>query len=93
MQPPFDVRKGFPVCNIVNHDDTVGAPVIRARYRPEPLLTRRIPNLQLYSLTVYLKCSYFEVYAYRRNVTAGERIIGKSQEKTALTYTCNIRLP
>lgn len=91
MQPPLDIGKGFPISDIVYHDDTVGPPVVCARYSSEPLLARRIPYLKLYSFTIYLQSPYFEVNTYRCNVTTGECVVGESKEQTALTYTCNIR--
>lgn len=53
MQPPLDIGKGLPIRDIVHNDDAVGASVVRAGYRPKPLLPCGIPYLKLHSLTVY----------------------------------------
>lgn len=54
MKPPFDIGKGLSISNIVNHDDSVCPSIISAGNRPKTLLPRRIPYLQLHSLTINL---------------------------------------
>ena len=45
FHPHPDVLKGRTICDIIDHDDTVGAPVIAAGDRPEAFLASSIPDL------------------------------------------------
>lgn len=56
LEPALHVVERFPVGDVVNDDDAVGAPVVRAANRAEALLPRRIPYLQLNALAVKLYC-------------------------------------
>eukprot|EP00967_Tisochrysis_lutea_P144601 scaffold270211_cov28-Tisochrysis_lutea.AAC.1 len=58
-KPAFNVVERFPVRDVVNHDDTVSAPVIRATNGAEALLPRSIPYLQLDALAIQLNCPNF----------------------------------
>jgi len=62
----------------------VGAPVVRRGDGPEPLLARRVPDLQLYRLPVKLYSSDFKVDTNCGNVGFSVCVIGKSQKQARL---------
>jgi len=64
----------------------VGASVVGGGDGPEPLLTSRIPDLQLYRLPVKLYSSDFKVDTNCGNVGFSVCVIGKSKGKRLLYY-------
>ena len=59
--PVLDVVEALLVRDVVDEHDAHGAPVVGRGDRPEPLLTRRVPDLQLHFLPVKLYCANLEV--------------------------------
>lgn len=69
-----------------NLQQTNHTSIICASYRPEPLLTRRIPDLQLTKLPLYLLHLKTKVNSDRRQVVLREIIIAKSNEKRGFPH-------
>lgn len=64
-------------------------PSLRARYRPKPFLTCRIPNLQFHLLAIDVQCFDLKVHADCGDVVTGECVIGETQQQGTLSNTCN----
>ena len=64
--PVLDVVEALLVGDVVHQHDAHGAAVVGRGDGPEPLLSRRVPNLQLDLLPVQLDCPDLEVDACRR---------------------------
>ena len=64
--PVLDVVETLLVGNIIDKHDAHGPAVVGRGDGPEPLLSRRVPNLQLDLLPVQLDCPDLEVDACRR---------------------------
>ena len=62
--PVLDVVETLLVGDVVHQHDAHGAPVVGGGDRPEPLLARRIPDLQLDLLAVQLNCADLEVNTF-----------------------------
>ena len=60
--------------------------VVRRSNRPEPLLARCVPNLQLDRLALQLNRPDLKVNTNRRYIRLRIRVVGKTQEKTLLTH-------
>jgi len=52
VQPLLHVVERLGIRHVVHHDDAVRSAVVRRRDRPEPLLSGRVPNLELNRLLV-----------------------------------------
>ena len=61
--PVLDVVETLLVGDVVHKHDAHGAAVVGRRDRPEPLLTRRVPDLKFDLLSVQLNCADLEVNA------------------------------
>ena len=61
--PVLDVVETLLVGNIVDKHDAHGPAVVSSCDRPEPLLTRRVPDLKFDLLSVQLNCADLEVNA------------------------------
>lgn len=59
--PVLDVVETLLVGDVIHQHDAHGAPVVGRGDRPEPLLARRVPDLQLDLFTVKLYCANLEV--------------------------------
>jgi len=67
------------------HDnDSMRSAVVAARDRTEPLLTRRIPDLQLDRLAVQLDGSDFKVNTNGTDVALRVGVVGEAQQKARL---------
>ena len=64
--PVLDVVEALLVRDVVHQHDAHGAPVVGGGDGPEPLLSRRVPYLQLDFLPVQLDCPDLEVDACKR---------------------------
>ena len=64
--PVLDIVEGFFIGDIVDQHDAHGPTVIGRGDGAEPLLSRRVPYLQLDLLPVQLDCPDLEVDACRR---------------------------
>lgn len=64
-KPVLYVVEGDSVWAVVDEDDAHGALVVGLRDRAEPLLPRRVPNLQLHVLPIDVYRLYLKVYAYK----------------------------
>jgi len=87
LQPLFDIVEGLLVGDVVDDNDTVGAPVVRRGDGPESLLPGCIPDLQLYRLPVKLYSSDFKVDTYCGNVGLSVCVVGKSQKQARLSHS------
>jgi hypothetical protein len=85
LQPTFDIGERVSTGDIVHYYHSVGSPVVRARYRSEPLLAGRVPYLKFHPLTLDDDRPYFKINANCRYVTAGECVVGKPQQQRTLT--------
>ena len=81
VQPDWDAKKTFTVCQIEDDDYAIGALVVCVRDCPIPLLSRRVPNLQLDSALIDLECAEAEVDPNSANVILLEAIILLGQMK------------
>ena len=61
VEPPLNVGEALAAGDVIHHNHAVCPPVVGAGDRPEPLLTRRVPDLQLHFLPVKLYCANLEV--------------------------------
>ena len=59
--PVLDVVETLFVGDVIHQHDAHGAPVVGRGDRPEPLLARRVPDLELDLFTVKLYCANLEV--------------------------------
>lgn len=59
VHPSFDGTEAFAVCDVISHNDTVGALVVAASDCFESFLSGGIPNLQLDGLSVNFDSSNF----------------------------------
>ena len=64
--PVLDVVEALLIGDVVHQHDAHGAAVVGRGDGPEPLLSRRVPNLQLDLLPVQLDCPDLEVDACGR---------------------------
>ena len=62
----------------LTHDDAVSSPVVGGSDGAEAFLSRRVPNLQFDAFSVDVYRFDFEVDADRRDIRAGEGIIGEA---------------
>ena len=62
--PVLDVVETLLVGDVVHQHDAHGAPVVGRGDGPEPLLARRVPDLQLDLLAVQLNCADLEVNTF-----------------------------
>ena len=72
------------ISDIVHDNDSMGAPVVTARDGPESLLTCRVPDLQLDSLSLELNGTDLEVDSNRRDVGFSVGVICETEEQTGL---------
>ena len=56
FDPPGCISEGLPPCHVEHHQSSGTGAVVGASYRPELLLSRRVPNLQLDGLAVEQHC-------------------------------------
>ena len=63
VEPPLDIGEALAGGDVVDDDHPVGPPVVGAGDGPEPLLTRRVPDLKFDLLSVQLNCADLEVNA------------------------------
>eukprot|EP00632_Arachnochrysis_sp_CCMP2950_P005168 CAMPEP_0185700974 /NCGR_PEP_ID=MMETSP1164-20130828/8228_1 /TAXON_ID=1104430 /ORGANISM="Chrysoreinhardia sp, Strain CCMP2950" /LENGTH=465 /DNA_ID=CAMNT_0028367945 /DNA_START=337 /DNA_END=1731 /DNA_ORIENTATION=+ len=84
VEPLLDVVERLEVRHVEDDDDAVRAAVVRRRDRPEPLLTRGVPDLQLDRLALELDRPDLEVHPDGRDVRLGVRVIGEAQQKARL---------
>ena len=82
---PFDVGERFTGSDVVDYYDPMGASVISGGDRSEPLLTGRVPNLELDALPTDVDSSDLEVDADGCDIVPGEGVVGKSDEQGALS--------
>lgn len=95
MHPLADVLEGLSISDIVHDDDAVSPSVVRGCERPEPLLTGRVPYLQLDVLPVQLDRFDFEVHAYRVEKVLVERVFlrrGEMANKRLTAYRTSRQL-
>ena len=59
--PVLDVVETLLVGDVIHQHDAHGAPVVGRGDRPEPLLARSVPDLELDLFTVKLYCANLEV--------------------------------
>ena len=64
--PVLDVVEALLVRDVVDEHDAHGAPVVGGRDGPEPLLPRRVPNLQFDFLPIQLDRPDLEVDACKK---------------------------
>ena len=81
VQPDWDAKKTFTVCQIEDDDYAIGTLVVCIRDRPIPLLSRRVPDLQLDRALIDLECAEAEVDPNSANVILLEAIILLGQMK------------
>lgn len=87
MKPPLHIGKALSAGDVVHHDHPVCAAVVGAGDGAEPLLTRRVPDLQLHLLPVQLYSSDLEVYSDGCYVVPTEVVVCKSDQQGALANT------
>ena len=63
MHPLADVFKGLSICDIIDNNNSVCAPIVTGGERPKPLLSGGIPNLELNILAVHFYGLYFEIHS------------------------------
>ncbi len=86
VEPPLDVCEGVPRGHVIDDDDPVGAAVVGGGDGPEALLPGRVPDLQLDALAADVHRADLEVDADRRDVVAGEGVVGEADEEGALAH-------
>lgn len=85
VHPVLDGGEALAVRDVVGHDDPVRALVVAARDRLEPLLPRRVPDLQLYRLPVHFDGADLEVDADGGHEVVCEDVVGESQQERRFT--------
>jgi hypothetical protein len=71
--------KALLISNIIHQQNPHRAPIIRRGDRPEPLLTRRIPDLQFHPFAIEVDGADLEVDADGRDEGRGERIFAETE--------------
>lgn len=74
------------ICNIVYQQYSHCAPVVRRCNRPEPLLPRSIPYLQLHPLPVELDSPDLEVYSDCSDEGRCEGVLAEAQQAARFPY-------
>ena len=72
--------EGVSSANVVGEDNALGAPVVAACQRPEPLLTSSVPYRQLEPLSVQVEHLQLEVHPYRGTHVL-ETVLGRKPHK------------
>eukprot|EP00315_Gephyrocapsa_oceanica_P002533 CAMPEP_0185340838 /NCGR_PEP_ID=MMETSP1363-20130426/98327_1 /TAXON_ID=38817 /ORGANISM="Gephyrocapsa oceanica, Strain RCC1303" /LENGTH=272 /DNA_ID=CAMNT_0027940067 /DNA_START=526 /DNA_END=1342 /DNA_ORIENTATION=+ len=84
--PRGDVGEGLLVGDVVDEEDAHGAAVVGRRDGLEPLLPRRVPDLQFDSLAVQLHAPDLKVDPNRGDEGLREGVIGKPHQNRALPH-------
>ena len=79
--------KGVSVCDVIDDYEAVSSLVITLGDCLEPLLARRVPNLQLADLVVCFYRTGLEVPAYRWLVHRFEPFISEPEHKARFSHT------
>ena len=79
--------KTLPIRNIITQQNPHGSSIIRCSDSPEPLLTRRIPYLQLDSLSVQIDGSDLEIDPDGGDEGGRKGVFGESQETAGFAHT------
>ena len=87
FEPILNVIKSDLFSTIVHQEDTHGSFVVCLCNRSKSLLSRSVPNLQLYRLIGNIYSFYPEVYPDGRHVGCWELVVRKSQEQTSFAHT------
>lgn len=87
LQPLLNIRKSVVISNVIHHDDTVSASVVRGRDGAESFLTCSIPNLQLDGLAFEFNSSDLKVNTNSADITLCVRVVCETEEKTRLSDT------
>mmetsp|Transcript_58999 Transcript_58999/g.144706 ORF Transcript_58999/g.144706 Transcript_58999/m.144706 type:complete len:245 (-) Transcript_58999:186-920(-) len=82
--PVANVVKRLLICHIVHQQDPHGTAVVRRCDSPEPLLPRRIPDLELEALPLLLDSANLEVDANGCDEGRREGVIREAQQQAAL---------
>ena len=88
LKPGTDILKTFKLSDIINHERPYRTPIISIRYRPEPLLTCRVPYLRFHDcLVLCLYCLRRELDADCRLQLDVELAVNKAGEDVALAHS------
>ena len=74
-EPDRDAKEALSVGHVEDHDDPIGALVVRIRDRAVPLLPRCVPNLQLNRALIDLEGSEAEIDTNSAKVVFLEAVI------------------
>uniref|UniRef100_A0A6B2LLP1 Uncharacterized protein n=1 Tax=Arcella intermedia TaxID=1963864 RepID=A0A6B2LLP1_9EUKA len=80
LQPLLHVREGLLVRHVVDHNDPMRAPVVARGDRPEPLLPRSVPDLQLHGRAPEVERPDLEVDADGADEGLCEGVVCESEE-------------
>mmetsp|Transcript_8145 Transcript_8145/g.24159 ORF Transcript_8145/g.24159 Transcript_8145/m.24159 type:complete len:333 (+) Transcript_8145:266-1264(+) len=86
--PRGDVGERVLVGDVVDEEDAHGAAVVGRRDGLEPLLPRRVPDLQFDSLAVQLHAPDLKVDPNRGDEGLREGVVGKPHQNRALPHAC-----
>lgn len=75
------MRERVPPCDVIDEECPCCAAVVRASDAFEGFLARRVPDLQLYVLFVYLNCAGPELNANSQVVLLAEPFVGELEKK------------
>ncbi len=80
LHPVLQVFERPKVAHVVGEQDSHRAAVIRAGDRPEPLLPRGVPDLELHAFVSQLHGLYLEIDTDGGDERVRERVIGKTKK-------------
>ena len=87
LHPVVHGVEAVTISDVVGHDYTMGALVIRGGDSLESLLSSCVPNLQLAYLIITVDGADLEVYTNRWHEAILELVIGEPEEQTGFTDT------
>ena len=85
FKPLLHIIESFLIRAIIYDDYAVSTPIIWTSYCSKSLLSRSIPDLQLYRFSIEFDSPDLKVNADGTYITLGVGIVGKTKKKTRLS--------
>lgn len=85
FKPLLDVIESFLIRAVIHDNYAVRTTIIRTSYCPKSLLSRSIPDLQLYRFSIEFDRPDLEVNTDGTYITLRVGVVGKTKKKTRLS--------